>query len=107
MMGLGVGGDGLDDGPNEFLVARVVHVVVVGKVTGFFFFGSRVVLRMHGNGVTRRAAEISLVIAFCVGEIELGRSGADRAIHRWSIWNVKKNCCMWSGMGLIRIWSEV
>ena len=107
MMGLGVGGDGLDDGPNEFLVARVVHVVVVGEVTVFFFFGSRVVLRMHGNGVTRGAAKISLVIAFGVGEIELGRSGAYRAIHRWSIGKEWENCWGGSGMGLIRIWSEV
>ena len=92
MLGVCVGGDGLDDGPNEFLVAGVVHVVVVGEVTGFFFFGSRVVLRMHGNGVTRGAAEISLVVAFGVGEIELGRSGAYRAIHRWSIGKEWENC---------------
>ena len=88
MMGLGVGGDGLDNGPNEFLVGRVVHVIVVGEVSGSFFFGSRVVLWMHGYTVTRGAAEISFFIASGVGEIELGRSGADRAIHRWSIGNV-------------------
>ena len=107
MMGVGVDGDGLDDGPNKLLVARVVHVVVVGEVTGFFFFGSRVVLRMHDNGVTRGAEEISLVIAFGVGEIELGRSRAYRAIHRWSIGKEWENCWGGSGMGLIRIWSEV
>jgi hypothetical protein len=92
MMGLGVGSDGLDDGANELLVARVVHIVVVGKVTGFFFFGGRVVLRMHGNGVTRRAAKVALVIPFGVGKIELGRSRADGAIHRWSIGNVPDSC---------------
>ena len=37
MVGLGAGSDGLDDGANELLVARVVHVVVVGEVAGFFF----------------------------------------------------------------------
>ena len=37
MVGLGAGSDGLDDGANELLVARVVHVVVMGKVAGFFF----------------------------------------------------------------------
>ena len=94
MMGVGVGSDGLDDGANELLVAWVVHVVVMSEVTGFFFFGSRVVLRMHDNGVTRGAAEISLVMAFGVGEIELGRSGAYRAIHRWSIGKEWENCCV-------------
>ena len=93
-MGVGVGSDGLDDGANELLVAWVVHVVVMSEVTGFFFFGSRVVLRMHDNGVTRGAAEISLVMAFGVGEIELGRSGAYRAIHRWSIGKEWENCCV-------------
>ena len=73
MMGLGVGGDGLDDGPNEFLVARVVHVVVVGEVTGFFFFGSRVVLRMHGDTLAFRATEILLVVSFGMGVIKLAR----------------------------------
>ncbi len=94
MMGVGVGSDGLDDGANELLVAWVVHVVVMSEVTGFFFFGSRVVLRMHDNGVTRGAAEISLVMAFGVGEIELGRSVAYRAIHRWSIGKEWENCCV-------------
>ena len=98
MVGLGAGSDGLDHGANELLVAWVVHVVVVGEVAGFFFFGSRVVLRMHGNGVTRRAAEISLVIAFGVGEIELGRSRAYRAIHRWSIGKEWENC--WGGSSI-------
>ena len=37
MVGVGVGSDGLDDGANEFLVAWVVHVVVMSEVAGFFF----------------------------------------------------------------------
>lgn len=101
MMGLGVGGDGLDDGPNELLVARVVHVVVVGQVSGFFFFAREVVLRMHGYGMAFGAAVVALVIAFGVGEIEMGRSGADRAVHRWSIGKEWENC--WGGSCFIRL----
>lgn len=39
MVDLGAGSDGLDDGSNELLVARVIHVVVMGEVAGFFFIG--------------------------------------------------------------------
>jgi len=36
MVGLGVGSDGSNDGAHEFLVAGVIHIVIVGEVAGLF-----------------------------------------------------------------------
>ena len=38
MVGLGVGGDGSNDGAHEFLIAGIIYIVIMSDVAGFFFF---------------------------------------------------------------------
>ena len=74
MVGLGVGGDGSNDGEYEFLIAGIVHIVIVSEIAGFFFFAREVVLWMHGYRMAIGAAIIALVIAFGVDVVELAWS---------------------------------
>ena len=67
-----MGGDGLDDGANEFLITRVVNVVVMGQVAGLFIITREVVFGMHGDALAIGAAIIALVFAFGVDVVELG-----------------------------------
>lgn len=67
-----MGGDGLDDGAHEFLITRVVNVVVMGQVAGFFIITREVVLWMYGYRMTFGAAIIALVFAFGMYVVELG-----------------------------------
>ena len=72
MVGLGVGGDGSNDGAHEFLVAGIVHIVVVGEIAGFFIITREVVFGMHGDALAIGAAIIALVFPFGVDVVELG-----------------------------------
>ena len=71
MAGLGVGGDGSNDGAHKFLIAGIVHIVVVGEVAGFFFFAGKVVPGMHSDALAFRAAEVLLIFSFGVGVVKL------------------------------------
>lgn len=72
MVGLGVGGDGSNDGAHKFLIAGIVYIVVVGKVAGFFLIMREVVFGMHGDALAIGTAIIALAIAFGVDVVELG-----------------------------------
>ena len=38
MVGLGLVSDGSNDGAHEFLIARIIHIVIVSEVAGLFIF---------------------------------------------------------------------
>ena len=71
MVGLSVGDDGSNDGAYECLIARIVYIVVVGEVAGFFIIAREVVLWMHCYRTAIWASIILLVIAFGVGVVEM------------------------------------
>lgn len=70
MVSLGVGGDSSNDRAHEFLITGIIHIIVMGEVTGFFIIAREVVHGMHGDALAIWAAIILLVIAFGVGVVE-------------------------------------
>ena len=72
MVGLGLISHGSNDRAHEFLIARIVYIVVVGEIAGFFIFAREVVLGVHGHQMTIWATIIALVFAFGVDVVELG-----------------------------------
>ena len=75
----------MNDWSHKLLIARIIHIIVMGEIASLFFFAREVVFLVHGYRVAIWASVIMLIIAFDVGVVKLSRGRAYGAIHRWSI----------------------